>query len=344
MRRILAFAAFLCLAAPAAPALAVDLFAVDGVAVDVTAESANVARERALAQGRPIAWQRLFRKLTPPSAWPNQPQLDDAQLQRIVRTVDVADERRSTTRYLANVTYHFNQGEVQRILRQAGVAFTDTQARPVMVVPVIAGRGFDANSAWAKAWADPAVANGIVPIVVPDGNASVLSQGDPAARDWAAYSAMARRYNATEVVVATASPEGNNVQLTEIGPNGKGTSSLTLARSSLSYAAEAASQKIAESWKSRAAIDYSVRARLSTDVSFSPGEWPKIRSRLRQVRSVADMEIQGLALREARVTLVYFGKPDQLRDALSQQNLDFQMEGGSYLLHLGKLPDPAITP
>jgi hypothetical protein len=42
-----------------------------------------------------------------------QPQLDDNQLLRLVRSFEVAGERRSTTRYLAEVTYHFNPAAVR---------------------------------------------------------------------------------------------------------------------------------------------------------------------------------------------------------------------------------------
>ena len=61
-------------AAAAAPA---DLFSVTGVHVDASAESATAARDKALADGRPVAWQRLYRRLAPQSAWDKQPQLDD---------------------------------------------------------------------------------------------------------------------------------------------------------------------------------------------------------------------------------------------------------------------------
>src|SRR5690606_5999461 len=50
-----------------------SLYSVPGVEVDATAESATLARDRALAGGRPEAWQRLFRRITPPSVWDQQP-------------------------------------------------------------------------------------------------------------------------------------------------------------------------------------------------------------------------------------------------------------------------------
>src|SRR5690242_19935283 len=110
--------------APAGPQVG-DLYTVNTVRVDATAESAQTARDAAMAQGRPQAWTRIFRRLTPQSQWARQPRLADAQLFRLIRSFEVAGERRSTTRYLADVTFHFNPVAVRQTLRQAGISFTE---------------------------------------------------------------------------------------------------------------------------------------------------------------------------------------------------------------------------
>ena len=140
----------------AAPALAPDLFTVSGVKVDATAESATTARDIAMTQGRPAAWTKLYRRLTAASMWAKQPQLDDNALLRLIRSFEVAGERRSTTRYLADVIFHFNPVAVRAVLRQSNIAYTDTRARPALVIPVTAGKvGFEPLSPWTMAWSIP---------------------------------------------------------------------------------------------------------------------------------------------------------------------------------------------
>src|SRR4029079_16874589 len=118
-----------------------------------SAESATAARDLAMTQGRPAAWTKLFRRLTATAQWSKQPQLDDNALIRLVRSFEVSGERRSTTRYLAEATYHFNPVGVRAVLRQANIPYTETRSRPALVIPVIAGKpGFDPASPWAKAW------------------------------------------------------------------------------------------------------------------------------------------------------------------------------------------------
>src|SRR2546430_15927613 len=116
----------LALAAPAP-----DLFIGPGVKVEAPAESAISARDMAMAQGRAAAWPRLFRRLTATANWRTQPKLDEAGLERLIRGFEVANERRSTTRYLADVTFHFNVDAVRALLRQSNISYTETRSPPV---------------------------------------------------------------------------------------------------------------------------------------------------------------------------------------------------------------------
>src|ERR1700744_2552041 len=106
-------------------ALAADPpFTVSGVHVDAPAASSTEAYNAALADGRPKAWQILYRRLTRQADWARQPDLDPAGLVRIMRGYTVANERRSTTRYVADVTYQFNPDAVARLLQRSGIAYT----------------------------------------------------------------------------------------------------------------------------------------------------------------------------------------------------------------------------
>ena len=103
----------------------------------------------ALEQGRPKAWQILYRRLTRQQDWARQPDLDAAALVRISRGYTVANERRSTTRYVADVTYIFNPEAVARLLQGAGIAYTQGAARRILMVPM--SPGFPAGSLGAGA-------------------------------------------------------------------------------------------------------------------------------------------------------------------------------------------------
>ena len=110
---------------PAAASAAADLFTISGIKVDATATSPRAARDLAIAQGRPLAWSKLFHRLTVEGAWASQPQLADGQLLGLIASVEAGNERRSTTRYLADIKYHFNPSAVRQWLRESNIASTE---------------------------------------------------------------------------------------------------------------------------------------------------------------------------------------------------------------------------
>jgi hypothetical protein len=324
--------------APAASATG-DLFTVTGIRVDATAESAQTARDAAMAQGRPEAWSRLYRRITPSAMWGRQPRLTDAQLFRLIRSFEVAGERRSTTRYLADVTFHFNPLAVRQFLRQSGVSFTEARSRPALVIPVVGDQSFDPMSPWSAAWSDESQRQGLVPMILPETDADTadeLSRIDLAQADWASLAPLAQRHNAGVVVVAIASADGRSVRSIEISATARTPSSFAFAQPNFPALADAVTDKVAETWKSRSSVDYATRARLVADVQFnSLEEWSRIRTQLGAVRAVSDFEVIGLARNEAEIDLAYFGRVEQLRDAMAQQNLNLVNGVAGWSLQLG---------
>ena len=114
-------------AAPAAqPAVeVVDQFSVIGIKVDATGESPRAARDLAMTQGRPLAWSTLFRRFTGQPIWGTEPQLAERELLGLILSSDAGNVRRNTTRYLADVTFHFNPEAVRQLLRRSNIVFTE---------------------------------------------------------------------------------------------------------------------------------------------------------------------------------------------------------------------------
>lgn len=118
---------------------AADLYSVRAVPVDATAASAIEARDIAIANGRAEAWTRMFRRLAIEADWGKQPQLDPVRLAAMVQGFSVSNERRSSTRYLADINYTLNKDEVARAMRESGAVFTEARAQPVLILPVYDG-------------------------------------------------------------------------------------------------------------------------------------------------------------------------------------------------------------
>jgi hypothetical protein len=337
-RAALVFGALLALST--APARAADtLFTVSGIKVDATAASATEARDNAIAQGRPIAWTKLFRRLARDKDWPRQPQLDDQTLLHMIRGIEIANEKRSSTRYLAEITYDFNPADVRRILQQAGVAYTETAAKRVLVIPVVAGaaKPYDLAGAWTKAWAATDLADSVLPMVLPSGGGGdmdVLARSDLAQLGWATFAPLATHYDASEVLIAQAVPTQGAVTVTlvRVTPTGS-TSAALAAQPNFATAAQAAATSVREAWKGRAAINYGQRSKLTVLVSFSSGsQWAAMRTSLAIVPTVADVSVVALSLNKAQIELSYVGQLQQLQDTLAQQGFILSPGPGMYSL------------
>ncbi|HWX90020.1 MAG TPA: DUF2066 domain-containing protein [Rhizomicrobium sp.] len=336
-RTIALFAAALLLAAPAA---AQDsLYTVSGIHVDAAAASSTEAMNAAIAQGRGKAFQTVFRRLTRQADWARQPALDTAALLRISRGYNIANERRSTTRYVADVTYMFNPEAVARALRAAQIAFSQVTAKRILVIPMSPGVN---HGPWAQALMAPAFRDSQVPFTVsaPEDDASLAALNFDAAT-WNDVAALAVKNHVAEVgLVQALYANGKmtvNIRRLGLGEQPAKTSvdvpMLQTVGTTYPAAAQAAVRAIEDLWKTRSAIDFSQRGRLTADVRIaSLAQWGEVQAALSTVGNVTGMTVTAMDMNYARINLTYQGGIDQLREALGGAGLTLTNRGGQWML------------
>ena len=86
----LAFAALL----PASAQAADPTYTVSGIHVDATAASASAAQAIAIDQGRPRAWDILYKRIAKQSDWSKEPKLDIGALRGLARGYTVTQSPR----------------------------------------------------------------------------------------------------------------------------------------------------------------------------------------------------------------------------------------------------------
>ncbi len=319
-------------AAAMAPSHADDLWTVSNISVDATGTSPSTAKDTALAQGRQTAWTELFRRLTPASEWARQPTLTPDELESLVKSFDIANERHSSTRYLATVTYLFNPTTVRAALRKYGMQFSESTAKPVLVIP-LTGNAWVPDSPWAQGWTATSHEGHLVPIVVPVGDVAEmpLLNGAASAADWNAVKPLADRYNAGAVLIANAvrSSGGLQVTLTQIKPDGRAQRAASFPPQgkedelALSTRASATiADTVQEDWKRSTSVDYGAQTTLTATVTFATlNDWIALRKDLDSVKLIQNIMVDELNLQSARLRFDYVGKVDQLQTALAQANL-----------------------
>ena len=340
-RSLLVLAVFLITAAFAAPtARAQDsLYTVPNVHVDAGGASSTEALNAAIAQGRSRAFQVLYRRLTRQADWARQPGLDAQALLRVSRGYTIANERRSTTRYVADVTYMFNPDGVARMLRAANIAFSQTTAKRILVIPMSPGFG---RGPWAQSLMAPSFRDALVPFTVAGAESEAELAGlSFESAGWNDVAAAAARNRVTEVALVQA-VYANGKMTVNIRRLGLGE---TPARVSVDVpmvqtvsttypaAAQAAVRAIEDLWKTRNSIDFSQRGRLIADVRIaSLAQWGDLQGQLASVSNVTGMTVTAMTVSYARVVLTYIGGVEQLREAFAGAGLSLTNRGGQWTL------------
>lgn len=335
-----------------------DVFTVT-VPVDATAANAAAARDAARAEGQRHAYTILLDRLTLAADRNRLPPPTDATLNEVTVGYEVANERNSGVRYLADYTFHFRPDAVRSLLRQAAIPFADTPSKPVVVLPVLTGGPtpllWEDPNPWRDAWTNnPPPFGGLVPIVVPYGelddiqaiDAEAALKGDPAS-----LQAISKRYGGADVLVAQATLAAGN------GPDSvavKATrydAAQTLAPQSwdntyaagtgesdadLFAAAVAGTARVVEdAWKTANIIQFGHVATMVVRVPLdSLRSWVTVRDRLTGIPAIAGSELQSLDRDAAHVTLHYYGDPNQLRVALAQRDLELTGSDPDWMLEL----------
>ena len=321
-----------------------EVYTVSGVAVDVTAETAAVARETALAQGQAAALDRLFRRLTRRVDHDRLPVVDDRRATFMVRDFEISGEKTSSVRYLAQVTYRFKPSEVRRELRAASIPFTETASQPVLVLPVLRRAAslnlWDEPNPWRDAWSSlPPGADGLVPILVPFGDLSDIA--DISAEQAANGSvedvrAIAARYGARDALVAIASltptltgREAIDVAVTRVGTTTQDPVLLDFSVQTgetldalFERAAEETAAAVEDAWVGANLLRFGEDQVMIVSVALAGLEdWVNVRSRLARVPVISAFQLKSMRRTAALVELSFIGDEDQLADSLAQRDL-----------------------
>lgn len=335
----------------AAPRLlgAPDVFVAESVPVDVTAGSVGEARERGLVQGRIAGFRRIMERIVAREDLPQVPQQNADQIIEMVRDFSIANERSSAVRYLADLTVRFNPNAIRQLLRNAGVPFTETLSQPLVVVPVMDSGGTASlwGSVWHETWSRVQPDGGLLPLIVPVGDAedtAAVTAAQAAAKDPAALAALAERYQAGGALVVTANVDGDgpiSMTLTEVRPDMEAAEfSVThsgaagqAAPEVLAGAVQTAASAAADSWRRRNRVSFGVKSQMTALVPVSDlKEWLSIRNRLTNVALVDQVDVQAMTRDRVQITIHFAGEDEQLRLAMGQHNLSFTQQNGVWVL------------
>lgn len=331
-----------CLALTVGAAHATDLFEVTGVRVDATADDARAAQQKAIYAGQAKAVRRMFQKLTLITDHSRLPAADGDMINRLVRSYEVTNERRSAERYIAEMTVQFQPDAVRNALRQYGVPYAETVSPRALVLPVVndssGARLWASPNTWRAAWQDLGWRGRLVELVLPYGelaDVSAITANQATTGDLHALKSIADRYAAADVFVMMAWPDINAGRVSvEVRRYGVATQVVLRdgypldaqtgdAGPSYAGAAAAVARQLDQAWISQNLLDFRTVNAMSVEVPLGElGAWLSVRRRLEALSQIDQIDIASLSREKAELRINYLGSESRFVSALSARDLD----------------------
>jgi len=331
-------------------------YAVIGVAVDETAADAAAARDAALAQGQRAAWRTLVERLVAPDQAAALLALDDARIGTLVQSFEVIDEKIGPDRYIAHLTFNFNEALVRQTFRELGAIRTVETSPPVLVLPVLDQGGerllFELENGWRDAWQRVAAGSGLVPVVVPVGDLEDIAAIDAAravAGDAGALARLAGRYGTGSVAVVEAHVPADGTVPATLGVDVTMHRSITAEVSSAGFglaegteptlddlyaaAAQGVVDRLEAAWRADNIVDTGTETAMRLEVPVGAvGDWVDTTRRMAGVGAIRRTEIAAMSAKAVSLVVHYVGDEAQFGAALGAAGLALQREADVWVL------------
>ncbi len=179
-------------------------FEIGGIEVDVSADSADKAREEGWRQAQQKGWKALWAK-TNGRPVEQAPALTDSALNGLVAGIVVEQEQIGPKRYIATLGVLFDRARTGQLL---GVSGSVRRSAPMLVIPVMltgsSFQSFESRNEWQKAWARFRTGNSPVDYVRPTGSGIDplllnVSQTRRPGRGW--WRMLLDQYGAADIIV-----------------------------------------------------------------------------------------------------------------------------------------------
>ena len=345
----------------AGPALAAgpvetNVYAVQGVEVDVTDTNAAAAKEKALSLVQMRAFVALAEKLGTPEFAAEMGKLEAKDVIPLLKSLSIEEEKISPGRYVGKFTVRFLPDKIKPIYEKNGIDLPAAQGPAMLVLPVWTASVGAApvlweDNPWRKAWLGLNAQQAQIPIIIPLGDqddSAILSPQDALANDPVKLEALRRRYDVKTLLVAFAEPAaGGGIHAHMIGNSPLGkitfdkiyTADTGTENDSAILATQRFHQVMVEKFKSDMAKIAAAKAAnsgpqsIAVAIPFSgPSQWNGLRNRILSTPGVVGVDVTSLDGQGAAARLVYSGVIEDVQNSMQSAGLQLARSGGSWII------------
>jgi hypothetical protein len=341
-------------AAHAAGPVETSVFAVQGVAADVTDKDVATAKNKALFEVQMKAIVMLAQRLGNETFAAEIAKLEPKDVLPLLKSLSIEEEGTGPGHYIGKFTVRFIPEKVQRLFESYGVTVVSEQATPMLVLPIWKapeGTQLWEDNLWRTAWLNLHAEQSLVPLIIPIGDledTAAMTAQDVLNLDPIKLEALRRRYGTRTILVAIAEPaEGNGVRAMMNAESELGkitfdkiyTADPPTLEASAALAATRFHAVMVDKYRSdktraqQVSADASVSHSIPVTVPFtSPSEWNAVRSRILSSPGIIGVDVSTLAADGAVIRLMYVGELPTVQASMQGTGLQMSQIGGNWVI------------
>ncbi len=299
----------------AGTARAADPFTVSGIAVDATGSTPIEAQTLAIRDGQARAANILLERLTVESERLSKgaAPVSEDNAAKMIRAMEIDNEKRSATRYLGDITVAFNPSAMQAYLGQAGLTMISSQSRDRLVLPLSNG-SIDTQSPWFKAWENSGAQHALTPIrAMSEEQALSIPR---TALDLNALKQIGSIFGVQQILVAD--DLGGFVKATDVALDSEQRSEFTINGGPASVIS-----KLENDWKQASVSVAASAVEIPVSILYrSHSEWLQLKEAINGSAQIQDARLDALSKDGALMTIKYGGDMGRLRNELAFKGVD----------------------
>ena len=332
------------------------IFTVENVKVDVTAENAIAAREKAFEEAQVKAFQELTTRMLPETDIATTQPPETRIISTMIKDFELTNEQLSSVRYVGTYTFRFKERDVRRYFAQKGATITEATSKTLLILPFIDRDSrtsiWSPGNPWMQAWNRVPNLSGVVPLEVPLGDINDvrdISDSGAYTYDPNRLNAMLQRYKAAEAVVTVAVPDDEFQKIIDPMATAKGSLVVEIYRTDrgspelvdqLNIVADGALTRqqvydrgvtmvrsaLQKNWKSQIATPAAQKSnsiRVAVPIQ-NLTDWLNVQAELKRISGLSDISLKSLSPRQANIEIFYKGDRERLDIALAQEGMEIE--------------------
>lgn len=329
------------------PVHANELYIVRDIAVDVSDVSAVTARQKAIQEAQILGFHRLLRRVTLQQDHNKLPRLSFEDIQPMINSIEIEDEKTSSTRYLASITISFNQDALRNLFSDSNIGFLEVLPPTTLVLPLY----FDGtewslwrdSNPWWTAWRNlnPNLLSIQYLLPLADLEDRFVLPVD-AIDDTSRLEQIAQRYEVDRILLAEIRPDSAqvavDVSVYRILPENFEAQRLiqfNFVTKNMSRAVTDITNQIEHNWKKQSIQIQNAPSTFRLRANFENiQEWTQIREQLETAPYIRSLQVEEMNIRNAWLQLSFNGKGETLVDGLRRNGFLVSQENNIWTLRL----------